>query len=234
MKIMIDGVIGAWDISAKDIADQLNDASGDVEIVINSGGGSVFQGVTIFNAIKAYNKGTVTVTIVGMAASIASYIALAADVVKAYDNTTYMIHNAMLPAYGNHNDLRKSADICEGLSSIIANAYVSKTSKSKDEIKNLMDDETFYYGSEMLDAGFVDEIISTESNTTKAEAKALTLESLKACANAINQNEILDLEAVAKLIPTSKNEEVRVIEKVVDLSAQLARARALEIKEFEC
>lgn len=230
MKIVIDGVIGGWDISAKDIVSQLNNAGGDVEIEINSVGGSVFEGVTIFNAINAYDKGIITVTIVGVAASIASYIALAADIVKAYDNTTYMIHNAMLPVFGNHNDLRKSADICEGLSSIIANAYVSKTSKSKDEIKNLMDDETFYYGSEMLDAGFVDEIISTESNTTKAEAKSLTLESLKNCVNAINQNEILDLEAVAKLLPTAKNEKIKKIEEVVDLSAQLTRARALKIE----
>ncbi len=231
-EILIDGVIGGWDIEAKDVVEQLDKATGDVSIKINSGGGSVMEGVTIFNAIKAYDKGIITVTIVGMAASIASYIALAADTVKAYDNTTYMIHNVMIPVYGNQHELRKCADICDGLSSLLANAYVSKTSKTKNEIKKLMDEESFYYGSEILEAGFVDEIISTESDTTKAEAKALTLESLKACNNAIMKNEIIDLEAVAKLLPKQiENKKHIEIKKVVDLTAKNMRDRTLYILE---
>lgn len=235
-KIVIDGVIGGWDVDSKDVIHQLGRANGDVLVLLNSIGGSVLHGVSISNAFKAYNKGTVTVRITGVAASIASYIALAGDKLEAYDNTTYMIHNASLPAFSDYRGLRKAADISEGLTSIISKAYISKTGMNEKTIRNLMDDETYYYGAEMLEAGFVDEIISTESDTSKAEALSVAIESLKACNNAIVENEdTLSLEAVAKLLP-SKDEVVEIIEAVVDLSAQQKRARTLKIKmkEIQC
>lgn len=234
--IIIDGVIGGWDIDSQWFSEQLNLETGDVVIEINSIGGSVMHGVAIFNAIKAYDKGSVTVKITGVAASIASYIVLACDKVLAYDNTTYMIHNASLPAFGDYRELQKAANISEGLSAIIAKAYVSKTSMSDKDIRKLMEDETFYYGVEMLEAGFVDEIISTESNSTKAEAMALACESLKACNNALYQNENdLSLEAVAKLLPQGEV-VVETKTEVADLSAKQQRARKLLIlnKEIQC
>lgn len=225
-EIVIDGVIGGWEIDSKEIISQLNNMSGDVLVTINSVGGSVFHGVSIFNALKAYSKGAITVRIVGVAASIASYIALAGDKIEAYDNTTYMIHNAWLPAMGDYQELRKAADISEGLSSIIAKAYISKTGIVEKDIRDAMDIETFYYGAEMLTAGFVDTIIPTDSDTKKAEALAVTLEGLKACNNAIHQNENVSFESVAKLIP---KKEIKEIPKVVDLSAQQQRDRDIQI-----
>ena len=232
-EIVIDGVIGGWEVDSKEVISQLNNMDGDVLITINSVGGSVLHGVSIFNALKAYDKGQITVRISGVAASIASYIALAGDTVEAYDNTTYMIHNASLPVMGDYRALRKGAEISEGLTSIISKAYVSKTGKSDSEVRALMEEESFFYGAEMHEAGFVDVIISTESNGTKAEALAVTLEGLKACNNAIHEHESdLSFEAVAKLLP--KEEVVKeVIEKVVDLSAQQQRSRNLEILEKE-
>lgn len=236
-EIVIDGVIGGWEVDSKDVIYQLGRANGDVLVLLNSIGGSVLHGVSIFNAFKAYNKGTITIRITGVAASIASYIALAGDKIEAYDNATYMIHNASLPAFSDYRGLRKAADISEGLTSIISKAYISKTSMSEKVIRKLMDDETFYYGAEMLEAGFVDEIISTDdSDTSKAEALSVAIESLKACNNAIVENEDnLSLEAVAKLLP-SEDGDVETIEKVVDLSAQQKRARMLKIKykEIQC
>jgi len=228
-EIIIDGVIGSWEVDAKDVIYQLNQAKGDIVVKLNSPGGSVIDGITIFNALREYSKGSVVVEIGASAASIASYIALAGDTVKAHSNSVYMIHLAWLPVAGNYLDLRKAADISEGLSSIMANVYAAKTEMEKSDAISLMEKETFYYGAEMLEAGFVDEIINMESKTTKAEAYSVTVESLKACNNAIYKNEDLQIEAVAKLLP---KEEVET-PKVVDLSAQLQRARALEILNKE-
>lgn len=230
-EIVIDGVIGSWEVEAKEVIYQLNECKGDVTIKLNSVGGSVIDGITIYNALREYNKGTVIVEIGAVAASIASYIALGGDVIKAHSNSTYMIHLAWLPVMGNYVELRKAADISEGLSSIIANAYVAKTKMEKSDAIDLMTKETFYYGDEMLNAKFVDEIIDIESNTNKAEALSITLESLKACNNAIHEHETLSYEAVAKILP--KKEVIAKVEKtkVVDLSAQQQRQRSLDIKK---
>lgn len=226
--INIDGVIGGWDVEASDITYQLAQANGDITVKVNSVGGSVIDGITIYNAIKEYDKGEVTIEIGAMAASIASYIALAGDKVIAHSNSVYMIHLAWLPIAGNYVELRKAADISEGLSSIIANAYVGKTQMEKSDAISLMEKETFYYGSEMLEANFVDEIIDVDSVANKAEAYSVTVESLKACNNAILEHENLQIEAVAKLLP---KEEVETKPEVVDLSAQQQRERSLYILE---
>jgi len=228
MKIVIDGVIGGWDVEAREVVEQLSQADGDITIEINSVGGSVIDGITIYNALKAYDKGSITVEIGAVAASIASYIALAGDRVVAHSNSVYMIHNAWLPAVGDFIELRKAADISEGLSSIIANAYVAKTKMGKSDALSLMAKETFYYGAEMLDAGFVDEIKDVDSQTDKAEAYSVTVEGLKACNNAVMTNERLEIEAVAKLLP-KEEVETKPVAAVINLAAQQSRDRELYI-----
>ena len=135
--IKLDGEIG-WDITARDFKTELDSGSGDVTIEISSPGGSVYQGVEIFNAIKAYDKGKVTTVITSIAASMASYIALAGDNIKAYDNAVYMIHNASVFSWGDARALRKSANIVESLSNLLAKEYILKTGKTAEEISNKM------------------------------------------------------------------------------------------------
>jgi len=202
--ILIDGEIG-WDMTDKEFINQLKNETGDFEIHISSGGGSVFHGIAIFNAIKAYERGKVTVVITSLAASIASYIALAADEVKAYDNAVYMIHNAWVFAWGDHRELRKKADILSGLSGIIAKAYIAKTGKDATEVETLMDDETFFYGEEMLEHGFIDAIISTEEDSTKEQALALASETFTACLKASNERITEnDYEQAAAMLKTEE------------------------------
>lgn len=238
--ILIDGEIG-WETTDKEFINLLKSEKGDVEIEINSGGGSVFQGISIFNAIKAYDRGEVTVTITSLAASIASYIALAADKVKAYDNAVYMIHNASVMAWGDHRELTKKASILSGLTSIIAKAYTDKTGKSESEIETLMNDETFFYGSEMLDGGFIDEIISTETEKPKSEMLALASESFTSCLKASNEritDNDYELAAAMLKVEEPKPEETQkdgvtseVEEKVNNSSKVNAINARLKLKE---
>lgn len=166
--ITIDGVIG-WDVTAADIRQAIRDVKGeDLEIEINSPGGIVTEGIAIYNAIKNA-PGAKTSRITGIAASMGSYIALAADRVTAEANAIYMVHNAMGVAFGNHHNMRKTADVIEGMSKLLAQAYVKKTKKTAEEIAAMMDGETFLFGSEIMDAGFADEIIG-QADTEKAQA----------------------------------------------------------------
>ena len=179
--IKIDDEIGYWGINAQEISRQLNEASGDITIEISSPGGAIFEGVSIFNAIKAYDKGEVTTVITSLAASMASIIALAGDTVKAYDNAVYMIHNGSMWVGGDARFLRKKADHLDSLTNLMANIYIAKTGKSEQEIKQLLDDETYFYGSEMLDHGFIDEIIATDVGGDSESAKAIAKESFMSC-----------------------------------------------------
>lgn len=207
--IKIDDEIGYWGISASDVIRQLDEANGDIEIHISSPGGVIFEGVSIFNAIKAYNKGNVTTVITSIAASMASVIALAGDTVKAYDNSVYMIHNAMMGAIGDATYFRKKADHLESLTNMLAKNYIAKSGKSEEEIKKLLDDETYFYGSEILEAGFVDEIISTETDGDSESAKLLASENVKSCMAHYRENMKDDeSEQIAALLKDEENNGV--------------------------
>lgn len=235
-KILIYGEIGYWGVTANSVRDQLSQMNGDIVIEIDSPGGSVFEGISIFNAIKEYNKGKVEIVINSIAASIASYIALAGDVIKAHDNSTFMIHNAWTFTYGDGNELRKTASILDGLTSLIAKKYISKTGKSIEEIKNKMDEESYFFGSEILDFGFCDEMISTEDENTKDEYVALSREKFKAACKVASEKYSTDefVQAVAKLtkdgVLNAVEEELTV---VLDCTKQKQRSRALQILEME-
>lgn len=178
--LKIDGEIG-WSVTAREVENFLKDASGDITVEISSVGGSVYHGIKIYNALFSYDKGKVHTVNKSMAASIASYILMAGDEISAYDNATLMIHNAWTFAYGNHNELRDTANHLEALSNIIAKKYAQISGKSIDDVKEMMDKETFLYGEEMQSEGFVQNIVSTEKKMQKEEAKALLKESIKAC-----------------------------------------------------
>lgn len=179
-KIVIEGEIG-WDVTAREVINKLKDMSGDITVDINSAGGSIYQGVVIFNALFEYDKGHITTVNKGMAASMASYILMVGDTIKSYSNATYFVHNALTLEHGNAKRLRKTANHLDRLSTIIANMYVDKTGKSLEDVKQMMDDETFLYGNEMLEHGFVDEIISVEKNTSRESAITMQQNEFKAC-----------------------------------------------------
>jgi ATP-dependent Clp protease protease subunit len=125
---------------------------------INSPGGDVFDGMAIFNCF-ANHPGGVTIRIEGMAASIASIIAMAGKKVEAYPNTMMMIHNALIYTAGNHNELREIADIIEKISGQMCDVYTGKCKKGKKEMKSMMDDETYMTAQEALNHGFIDTIL---------------------------------------------------------------------------
>lgn len=189
-EIVLSGDIGI-EITAQGVRSELEKARGtDVDLFINSRGGLVFAGIELFNIIRNYS-GKTTSIITGIAASMGSYVALAANSIKAHDNATFMIHNAVSLVLGDHNDMRKRADALEGMSNILARVYVAKTGKALNSIKALMDNETFMFGNEMREAGFVDEIIDAPEDGERDKESAIIVAraSVESCLSKLRNSE---------------------------------------------
>lgn len=207
-QIHIDGVIG-WDVLTTDLRAEFDAAKGeDIDLTISSPGGSVYEGLAIYNVIRDYRKdgGKVNARVIGMAASMASYIPLAADSVTVEDNAIWMIHNPWSFAIGNQHDMRKQADILDGIASVIAAAYVKKTGKEKVELLKMMDDETYLFGQEIVDSGFADSIEPAgDGAEDKESAMASALVSMEALKNQMEQEpERQQMDKAAAMITEMK------------------------------
>lgn len=157
-----------WDYTCpRQIEKALNEANGDeVIFLINSGGGSVFDGYEIFNLIKAY-AGKTTSKIVGMAASAASFIAMAADKVQASALSQIMIHRAANGNQGNAPSHHTNANFLEQVDNTIVKAYTMRNQKTDEEMIALMDKTTWFTAEQALEMGIVDEIINNEPSKPK-------------------------------------------------------------------
>ena len=135
-------------------------ALGDIkslDVFINSPGGDVFAGITIYNMLKRHSA-EITVHVDGLAASAASVVAMAGDRIVMPKSATMMIHNAWSFAYGNKTDMRAMADELERLDKQLADIYAGKTGKDSGAIAAWMDSERWMSGDEALADGFCDEV----------------------------------------------------------------------------
>jgi ClpP class serine protease len=131
---------------------------------INSPGGLVFDGITIHNLLKQH-PANVTTYIDGLAASIASVIALSGDRVVMAENALFMIHKASGMVFGNSDDMRDFAEKLDKVNGSIATTYMTKTGKDENEINEMMKAETWLTAKDALEYGFIDEI-SGEADMT--------------------------------------------------------------------
>ena len=156
----------------------LNKQEGDLEVNINSNGGSVTGGLAIANAIKAYSKGEITCNVLGIAASMASVVACAGKRLCMGEGAFLMVHNPWTVTMGNAEELRKDADTLDKMRDSILSFYQSKAyGKTADDLKALMDAETWLSAEEAREAGFLvddyaGEMKAAASLTRRAFAKA--------------------------------------------------------------
>lgn len=149
--------LGEWqkyypeDKAPKDVQDFLDQLEGvsKINVHINSGGGSVFGGIAIYNILKRYDA-EITVYVEGLAASIASVIAMAGDKIIIPENAQMMIHKPSSVTWGNADDMRKEADILDGCQKVILNTYMQhvKEGVTEDAINDLINAETWKNGVE--------------------------------------------------------------------------------------
>ncbi|MBU3720729.1 MAG: Clp protease ClpP [Burkholderiaceae bacterium] len=158
-EISIFDEIGYYGVSAKQFVDDLKTVPAGHRILlrIHSPGGEVFDGNVIYNALKRH-AGGVIVQIEGLAASMASVIALAGVPVKMAANAFFMIHNPWGMAVGDAAEMRDQASLLDKIKSNMIRAYAEKSGKSDVAIEEWMDAETWFTAEEAKAVGFVDEI----------------------------------------------------------------------------
>lgn len=158
-EISIYDEIGLWGISAKDFTTDLK-ALGDIKVLdvhINSPGGSVTDGIAIYNSLKQH-AARVNVHIDGIALSMGSVIAMAGDFIYMAENALFMIHNPWGGAMGDADELRKTADVMDKMKNSLIISYKTKTGMEESDISALMDAETWMSAAEALELGFIDEV----------------------------------------------------------------------------
>lgn len=128
-----------------------------VRVEINSPGGDVFAGVTIFNTLKQSGK-VIDVKVMGIAASAASYIAMAGDTIEMPSNTFMMVHNPSTVVAGNSIELRRRADVLDKIGETMIAVYSAKSGRSKAEVKVLLDKDTWMTADEALEQGFATKV----------------------------------------------------------------------------
>ena len=139
----------------------------EIDLRINSYGGSVSDGIAIYNALKRH-RATVNVTVDGIAASIASLIAMAGDRVEVASNAMLMLHAPWTGAYGNAVELREVADRLDAWAASMASAYVAKTGKSTEDVMAWLTDGADHYfnAEEAVAAGLADAVVAATPAAT--------------------------------------------------------------------
>lgn len=165
-KIYIYDVIGGWDLDAASFVRELNEITADnLNVHINSPGGFVYDGVAIYEALRDHSA-AVNVKIDGLAASAASFIAMAGDSIVIAKPGRMMIHDAQVLAYGSPAVLREAADLGDEISDDIAGIYADRTSTDQKTWRKRMKDETWYSSAKAVEVGLADSVKqATESPT---------------------------------------------------------------------
>lgn len=172
-EVSIFGDIGSYGVTAKDFARDLKalGAIGEMDVFLNTRGGSLMEGIAIYNIINRH-PAHVNVNILGIALSMGSVIAAAGDKVSMPENAIMMVHSAQTDVEGNATELRKRADIVDKFNEGIVSAYVKKTGKTAEEIKEIMEEETWFTAADAVEAGFADEVTDAVEATAHFDLSA--------------------------------------------------------------
>ena len=166
-----DGMGGG--VGAKRIAAALRAIGNrDVTVQINSPGGDMFEGIAIYNLLRAH-PAKVTVEVLGIAASAASIIAMAGDNIRMAPSSFLMLHNAWGVVIGNRHDMAEAATLFERFDGALADIYAARSGMARSEVARLLDAETFLTAQEAVAAGMTDTIAGeTDASTYASHAAA--------------------------------------------------------------
>ena len=184
-EISIYDEIGYWGITAKSFSKDLKSLGNNLKQInlhIHSPGGDVFDGIAIYNLLKNH-PANVTVYIDGLAASMASVIAMAGNEVIMPENAMMMIHKPWGIQGGDAEDMRKYADLLDKVENTLIPAYASKTGKTPEELAEMLSAETWLNGKECVEQGFADKL--AEPLVAMASIKSRKLEDFEKMPNEI-------------------------------------------------
>ncbi|EKH6499146.1 Clp protease ClpP, partial [Providencia rettgeri] len=167
-------------VTAKRISGALRAiGNNDVVVNINSPGGDMFEGLAIYNLLRAHS-GKVTVNILGIAASAASIIAMAGDEIQMGRGAFLMIHNCWSIGVGNRHDFAKLAADLEPFDKSMADIYVARSGQSESVVSKMMDDETYIASSDAIAKGFADGLLAADEINDGDESPQAAIRKLDA------------------------------------------------------
>ena len=206
-ELILEGAISSesWfddDVTPKAFRDELNKLSGDLTVIVNSPGGDVFAGLSIYESIRDYN-GHVTAKVSGLAASIASIIIMGADRIEMSPGSLIMIHRPSTFAMGDTDDMDRAKELLLKIEDSIVSIYAKRTGLDEAVISDMMAKETWMDGKEATEKGFADLAIEAKSNVIQdvlsgklAFSMQATEQSLKSFVEKVNMEEVKTPEIV--------------------------------------
>jgi ATP-dependent Clp endopeptidase proteolytic subunit ClpP len=220
---------------------RLDEAKGqDIELVINSGGGSVTEGMAMADLISSYPNETTT-TGIGLVASIATVVLLAGKKVQMTENSFMMIHRPWSYSVGNSDELEATAELLDKMEEKLLDIYVNAVNKRKGEemnlrkkIKKMMAAETWMTAEEAKDFGFIDEIVKTGDKKIDILPLQSSLNKFQNVPAALLINKTNDddmgnsiLEKIKTLL--NNTEEIQVVEPTVEPIVEPENVDELEV-----
>jgi ATP-dependent Clp endopeptidase proteolytic subunit ClpP len=219
---------GGNGLSGKQFSDVLAEVgNGPLLVEINSPGGNVWDGLSIYNQLRG-RKAPVTTRVVGIAASIASIIALAGDRVEMADAALMMIHDPSGMASGTSEDMRKMADALDQHAEVLVGVYAKKTGRSPESIRAAMKSETWFTTAEAIQFGLVDKPIKQLAMAAKWHPRAVSPKAPQSVRDSINKGiqqladgygaDTISKELVAKVKPIADGQipDDDLVEEIVD------------------
>lgn len=217
-EMVLYGIVGdSWDdMDAANVVDAIRGVTTPKLVVkVHSEGGSVIDGIAIYNAFKEY-KGELTFQVDSFAASMASVIIMAGRVVM-YENAFLLVHHPWIGIAGDANDHRQAADNLEKFAEVALDAYAAKTKLPKEKLKELMDAETLLNAKEAKELGFCDEIIAGGSTTAMAKVMNMTKKETQKMTITLEELREKHSDIVAQLIEEGRKKEAA---RIADVQAQ--------------
>ncbi|MBW0761342.1 head maturation protease, ClpP-related [Mammaliicoccus lentus] len=209
-----DIVSSKWEedeVTATDFKKSLDDLGkvSEIDVHINSSGGNVFAGHAIYNMLKMH-EAKINVYIDALAASIASVIAMSGDTIFMHKNSLLMIHNSWIITMGNSKQLRETADLLDKTDKSSNFAYLDKAKNlSEEELKQMLDNETWLTADEALEKGFADEVLG--ANEMAASISKQQLEKFQKTPASVEK----DVDKITQISDLSKDNTVETPEETM-------------------
>lgn len=181
-KLFVFGMIGGYDNDASEFVQAVHaiDAKA-IDLHLNSPGGFVYDGVAMYEALKAH-PATVNVHVDGLAASAASFLAMAGDSVSIAKAGRMMIHDAQGIGIGGPSDMREYADLLDAVSNDISGMYAARAGGKPASWRAAMSATTWYSAQQAVDAHLADQVAGAESKSSGTNLAARTLRARAAVA----------------------------------------------------
>lgn len=199
-EILIYGDIG-FEVQAKDIVSQLNDADGPVTVRVDSFGGDVYAGISILNALRRYPD-VVTVYVDGIAASAASFIAVGgADRLIMSPNSSLLIHGAWSQGMGNSEEMAQLAADLNQITDNLATIYAEKTGQEPAYWREIMKKDTTFTAEQAVEAGLADAVDEMEKSARAEKRHAVMASQLSRFAESVGGRGVPEIETRAAAPP---------------------------------